>query len=112
MQSALASPPHSGQITPILASPPHSGQITPNDNVDKIFLPKKFKSQITPTLKSQGAGDYSLAGNGLGLGAGGKESFFYGCFQIMMLGTMLGKRKPVAAPTVAMGGRISPAGWV
>ena len=91
-----------------LASPPHSGQITPNDNVDKRFLPKKFKSQITPTLKSQGAGDYSLAGNGLGLGAGGKEKFFYDCFQIMMLG----KRKPVAAPTVAMGGRISPAGWV
>jgi len=78
MQSALASPPQSGQITPILASPPHSGQITPNDNVDKRFLPKKFKSQIiTPTLKSQGAGDYSLAGNVLGLGAGGKEMFFF-----------------------------------
>ena len=90
MQSALASPPHSGQITPILASPPHSGQmtpilaspthsgqITPNDNVDKRFLPKKFKPQIIPTLKSQGSGDYSLAGNGLGLGAGGKEKFFF-----------------------------------
>ena len=50
-----------------------------NKNVDKIFLPKKFKSQIIPTLKPQvtGAGDYSLAGNGLGLGAGGKESFFF-----------------------------------
>ena len=67
-----------------LASPPHSGQITPNDNVDKRFLPKKFKPQIIPTLKSQrsGAGDYSLAGNGLGLGAGGKEKFFMAVFRL------------------------------
>ena len=89
--SALASPPHSGQMTPILASPTHSGQITPNDNVDKIFLPKKFKSQITPTLKSQGAGDYSLAGNGLGLGAGGKEKFFLWLFSDYDAGNYAGK---------------------